>query len=121
MNAIKKLVFGIFSILTLALLSSCAQYDARYTPPSTESGMQCVQSCLTEKRICNNNCHNRKMITDIASTVQKSLEASKHNKYSGSTTTSSSTDDCGCQYMYNDCYKSCGGDIKYVCIANCGK
>lgn len=112
-------------LLTLGL-TSCAEYESRYTPPTTSFGRECVQSCLAQKSACKQNCNNRHMISDLTSTVGQTLAKSSKNKDANSSLNSnfprsSSSDDCGCQSDYENCYKSCGGEIRKVCIANCGK
>lgn len=107
-----NLLIILVATITLGLLNSCAQYQARYTPPDNPDGMDCVRSCINNLQTCNSDCNNRKMVTDIAYAVQKSVGKSPA-AYHGQ------SDDCGCKAAYDDCYRSCGGEVNYVCVANC--
>lgn len=100
-------------LLTVLFLTSCAQYDTSYTPPKTEMGMQCVSACINAKQACASNCQTQKSIETMASLTQQAIT---RNQVATSTP---DRGDCSCQNQYNECYKSCGGKVKIVCVSGC--
>lgn len=99
--------------ISFLFLASCTQYETIYTPPRTEMGMLCVNTCINAKQICASNCQTQKSIDTMASLTQQAItrnQITRPTPYRG---------DCGCQNQYNECYKSCGGKVKIVCVSGC--
>lgn len=111
-----KLRLGLFTTVLVAAifaLAGCAQFETNYTPPKSEAGMRCVNSCLNNLERCNTNCSNSKMAFGVADAVSSALLKT------GKPAANADNNDCGCQRSYEACYRSCGGKIEQVCISGC--
>lgn len=110
---------SLICLIMIFLLNGCAQYRAKYTPPKTKEGMKCVNLCLASAQSCRTSCNDKKMVREIAYSVSKAINNQQNNFNSVYPFRNSSKDDCGCSTAYDQCYEGCGGNIAYICVANC--
>lgn len=136
---------GLLSIISVAaillastLMTACGPvYSTSYSfvPPQSHRGRRCVNRCIPQKSVCQNNCSMLKQACHMQAnaiaepayqaylTQMRKQGAAPNRTIRYFADYSSCRDRCGCQANYNQCYTNCGGQIvpHTVCTMFCGK
>lgn len=114
------------------LLTACYPiYETTYnlTPPSSQEGLYCVNSCLAVQQNCNiacmqtqNNCESLTETRRMISSLNESSTYSSYSDYSRCKENKSRCD-ASCRGTYHQCYQNCGGAVQSEtkCVLNCDK
>ena len=130
--------YRFFTVLGLLALLACGPvYGTKYhyAPPQKDSGRMCVNSCLSEKAYCEQDCYARQKACEHEAEDRADYEyaeyvhTQKKNKHDIKRERSSFVQYCSeedsckqsCEKNHNICYVNCGGVINESreCTAFC--
>ena len=130
------LVLSLFTML--GLLTGCGpvyKTDYEFVAPKSQSGKNCHARCVQSQSSCNLQCQSQNE-TCRSRAKQDALYAYEQYKHqrrseglpvekdiSAFNHESSCNSSCGCDSLYNNCFKACGGQIieHKKCVAFCDK
>lgn len=117
----------VLSIALIMLIEGCAlNGPARYIPPKTQAGIQCINVCEQSRGICERTCdsdeitcfararaqarHDYQDYVDAQEAQGRRVSRNMVSFYNPRHCRASNT--CNCQREYQACYKLCGGKVR---------
>lgn len=94
-------------------VTACSEYRYDYTPPVDAEGKACIRNCSNRRWDCDQNCeyHYRNCASSALAADTINNMTRSESKYINTCDYDRSSCISNCKQLYNECYKSCGGEV----------